>query len=74
MSGSTWTVTDYLELTVAGDIFAGARGTFFGQFKRDDRFIGQLKILFARSKQPQQKRCGVLTTGITASSTNSTMN
>jgi hypothetical protein len=41
-----WNVTDNLQLELAGDIFWGAEGTFFGQFDKDTRVIFEARVVF----------------------------
>lgn len=41
-----WNVTDNLQLELAGDIFWGPEGTFFGQFDKDTRVIFEARVVF----------------------------
>ncbi|MBL4845903.1 MAG: hypothetical protein JKY65_10275 [Planctomycetes bacterium] len=41
-----WNVTDNLQLEVAGDVFFGPEGTFFGQFDQDNRVIFEARVVF----------------------------
>lgn len=41
-----WNVTDNLQLEVAGDLFWGPEGTFFGQFDKDTRVIFEARVVF----------------------------